>query len=137
MLANIRSTNISEPADILLFAGGLILAIVTIAGMWKTHTKAGEPGWSCLVPIYNIVVLLRMAGKPWWWLLLLLIPLINFFILLSVYIGLARNFGKGVGFGLGLVFLSFIFYIILGFGDAQYQRAVVNEWAIDETGYNT
>jgi preprotein translocase subunit Sss1 len=34
---------------------------------------------------------------------------------------LAKAFGKGFGFFLGLVFLNPIFKIILGFGDAQYQ----------------
>ena len=34
---------------------------------------------------------------------------------------LAKAFGKGFGFFLGLVFLNPIFKMILGFGDAQYQ----------------
>jgi hypothetical protein len=34
---------------------------------------------------------------------------------------LAKSFGKGVGFGLGLAFLGIIFFPILGFGSAQYQ----------------
>ena len=59
---------------------GLIsLAImgVVIAGIWKVFEKAGKPGWAALVPIYNIIVLLDIAGKPAWWLVLMLIPLVN------------------------------------------------------------
>lgn len=33
---------------------------------------------------------------------------------------LSKSFGHGVGFTLGLLFLSVIFYIILGFGSSQY-----------------
>lgn len=99
----------------------LALALVVIAGCWKMFEKAGRPGWAALVPIYNVVVLLGIAGKPLWWLLLLFIPLVNLIVAIIVSIAIAERFGKGVGFGLGLAFLGFIFYPILGFGDAQYQ----------------
>ncbi len=41
-----------------------------------------------------------------------------------VYAGVATNFGKGAGFTLGLIFLPYIFYPILGFGGAVYQGPV-------------
>ena len=63
---------------------------------------------------------MRIAGKPGWWLLLYLIPVVNFVVACVVMIAFARRFGKGVGFALGLVFLSPIFICILGFGDARY-----------------
>ena len=108
-----------------LFTGGFLLvmlacAVIMIASMWKVFTKAGQPGWAAIVPIYNMIVLLQIVGKPLWWILLMLIPLVNFVIVILVYIDLARSFGKGTGFGIGLVFLSFIFFPILGFGDARY-----------------
>lgn len=99
---------------------GLIFAIAVIAGLWKVFTKAGEPGWAAIIPIYNLYVILKIVGRPWWWLLLMLIPIVNFIILILVYIDLAKSFGKGTGFALGLIFLSFIFMPILGFGDARY-----------------
>jgi hypothetical protein len=49
------------------------------------------------------------------------IPFVNFIILIILSIDMAKSFGKGVGFGLGLAFLGFIFLPILGFGSAQYQ----------------
>ena len=97
------------------------LIVIVVASMWKVFTKAGEPGWAAIVPIYNLFVLLKIAGKPAWWFLLMLIPFVNFVIFAIVCISLAKNFGKGAGFGLGLLFLSPIFYPILGFGDARYQ----------------
>lgn len=98
----------------------LAFAVFFLAGFWKTFTKAGHPGWACLVPIYNVIVLLQIAGRPMWWLLLMFLPFVNFFVALILTMDIARNFGKGVGFGLGLFFLGPIFYAILGFGDAQY-----------------
>ena len=99
---------------------GLAFAILIIASIWKTFTKAGEPGWAAIVPIYNIIVLLKIAGKPLWWVVLFLIPLVNFVIGILVALGVAEKFGKGAGFGIGLALLPFIFYPVLGFGDSQY-----------------
>jgi hypothetical protein len=98
----------------------LILTALMVAAGWKIFTKAGEPGWAAIIPIYNVIVLLKIAGKPAWWIILLLIPVVNFVISILVAAGLAKNFGKGTGFVVGLVLLPFIFYLILGFGSAQY-----------------
>jgi hypothetical protein len=97
------------------------IVLVILASMWITFTKAGEPGWACLIPIYNLVVLCRMAGKPWWWILLMLIPFVNIVVMIIVFIALAKNFGKGAGFGIGLAFLGFIFFPMLAWGDAKFQ----------------
>ena len=99
----------------------LAIGVFLIAAMWKVFVKAGQPGWASIVPIYNLVVLLQIAGKPLWWILLMFIPLVNLIVVILISIALAEKFGKGAGFGIGLVFLSFIFYPILGFGSAQYQ----------------
>jgi hypothetical protein len=105
--------------------GGLIyLAIIVliIAGMWKVFVKAGKPGWACLVPIYNLIVLLEIAGRPIWWVVLMLVPFVNFVVMIIIGIDIAKTFNKGTGFGLGLALLGFIFYPILGFGDAMYTK---------------
>ena len=99
----------------------LAITVILIVSIWKAFTKAGQPGWAAIIPIYNAVVLFRIAGKPAWWVFLLLVPLINVVILFMVYISLAKNFGKGAGFGVGLVLLTFIFFPILAFGSARYQ----------------
>ena len=99
----------------------LAIVVLVIAGMWKVFVKAGKPGWACLIPIYNVIVLLEIAGKPLWWIILLFIPLVNLVVLILVSIAVAEKFGKGAGFGLGLAFLPMIFFPLLGFGDAQYR----------------
>src|SRR5438105_2957888 len=70
-------------------AGGLLFFVVfmammavCVASMWKIFTKAGEPGWASIVPIYNFVVLLKIIDKPTWWIVLLMIPFVNFFVLI-------------------------------------------------------
>ena len=93
---------------------------VMVASMWKVFVKAGQPGWAAIVPIYNLIVLLKIAGKPSWWLFLFMIPVANFVVAYLVIVSLAKSFGKGTGFGLGLLFLGPVFYPILGFGDATY-----------------
>ena len=98
----------------------LLIAVFLIASLWKVFTKAGQPGWAVIIPIYNLLVLLQIIGRPWWWLLLLLIPFVNLIVTIIIYIDLAKSFGKGVGFGIGLIVLSIIFFPILGFGSAQY-----------------
>ena len=95
--------------------------ILMIVAWWKIFTKAGQPGWACIVPIYNLYVWCKIVGRPWWWILLMLIPFVNFIILIILIIDLAKSFGKGVGFGIGLLLLPVIFFPILGFGSAQYQ----------------
>lgn len=97
-----------------------LVAVLVIIGWWKIFEKADEAGWKALIPIYNAIVLLRIAGKPWWWILLLLIPFVNLVVLIIWYVELARSFGKGAGFAIGMVFLPFIFLLILAFGDSKY-----------------
>lgn len=98
----------------------LALVVFLIAAQWKIYAKAGKPGWACIVPIYNQIVLLEIVGKPWWWFFLFLIPLVNIVFLIWVANLLSKSFGKSEGFTVGLILLPIIFYPILGFGDAKY-----------------
>jgi uncharacterized membrane protein YhaH (DUF805 family) len=99
----------------------LAFTILMIAAWWKIFSKAGQPGLAAIIPIYNWIVWCKIVGRPWWWILLLLIPFVNLIILIILMIDLAKSFGKGVGFGIGLILLAVIFFPILGFGSAQYQ----------------
>jgi Family of unknown function (DUF5684) len=99
----------------------LLIALLLIVAMWKVFTKAGRPGWAAIIPIYNIYVWCKIVGRPGWWVILMLIPLVNIIIGIIVCIDLAKSFGKGVGFGIGIALLGIIFLPILGFGSAQYQ----------------
>lgn len=104
-----------------------ILVILFIVGAWKVFSKAGRPGWAILIPFYNVIVMLQVAKRPLWWFFLYLIPFVNIVIAIIVALDIAKNFGRGAGFGLGLVFLPVIFYPILGFGSSQYMEASTAE----------
>ena len=101
----------------------LAVVVFYLICSWKIYQKAGKPGWASIVPIYNIVVLCQIAGKSGWWTLLLIIPIVNIIILIILMHGLSKNFGKGVGTTLGLIFLSPIFIPILAFSKAAYVGA--------------
>jgi uncharacterized protein DUF5684 len=99
----------------------LALLVLLIAGWWMIFTKAGEEGWKAIIPIYNIIVLLKIVGREWWWLILMLIPIVGFIVWIIVALDLAKSFGRGVGFALGLIILPFIWSLILGFGSDTYR----------------
>lgn len=98
----------------------VIFLIIPAAGMWKTFTKAGKPGWGAFIPILNFLYLLDIADKPTWWVILMFLPVIHVIVGIIVTIDVAKNFDKGAGFGIGLVLLPFVFWPLLGFGDAHY-----------------
>jgi hypothetical protein len=100
---------------------GLLIAIVVIIGLWKIFVKAGQPGWASIIPIYNAYIICKIAGKPGWWVILLFIPIVNFVIAIILWVELAKRFGKGIGYAIGLILLSFIFVPMLGFSDATYE----------------
>jgi len=121
LLAQVDYSSESNPPSPVSIIFGLLIALLIIVAMWKVFTKAGQPGWASLIPIYNLYIWCKIVGRPWWWILLMLIPLVNFIICIILCIDLAKSFGKGVGFELGLAFLGVIFFPILGFGSAQYE----------------
>jgi hypothetical protein len=96
------------------------LAVFLVASMWTIFTKAGQPGWAAIIPIYNFIILLKIVGKPTWWLLLFLIPVVNYVFIIWTYNMLSKSFGKDEGFTAGLVLLGIVFFPILAFGDAKY-----------------
>ena len=99
---------------------GITILILEIVALWFTLEKAGEPGWAAIIPIYNYLMVIKIAGKPWWFILLFLIPIVNLVIYIIILHGLSKNFGKGGWFTAGLFFFRFIFLCILGFGKSEY-----------------
>ncbi len=112
----------------------LIAAIIVTIAQWKMFKKAGEEGWKAIIPVYNVYTLCKIVGvNPYWILIVMLgsllsgVPLVGlvsfaasiyFQILLNVSI--AKSFGKDGGFAVGLIFVPYIFYPILGLGKAEY-----------------
>lgn len=99
----------------------LAIIVLEIAALWQVFEKAGEAGWQSIIPIWNSIVLLRIAGRPAWWFILYLIPIVNIVIHFIVMIDIARSFGKGTGFGVLLALFPYVVFPILAFGSAQYR----------------
>jgi hypothetical protein len=118
------TSSTSGAAFAAVFIPVTLLVILLIVALWKVYKKAGRPGWAAIVPVYNTWVLFEITGFPGWWALLSLVPIVGLFpavMSLVATFRLAKLFGKGDGFGLGLIFLPFIFFPILAFGKATFQ----------------
>jgi ABC-type sulfate transport system permease subunit len=113
------STGVASAFAVIL----LILFIVFLVAYLRIYKKAGKPQWAVIIPIYNLVVMMRIVKKPMWLIILAFISPLNiiFSILIAYY--LAKAFGKGGWFAVGLIFLPIIFYPILAFGKSQYLLA--------------
>ena len=48
----------------------LAIIVFFVYVMWKIYEKAGQPGWTSIVPIYSFIVLLKIAGRPLWWIII-------------------------------------------------------------------
>lgn len=106
----------------------ITIGILTIIANWKLFTKAGQAGWKSLIPIYNVIVLFKIAGISPLWILAYfasVIPFVGWIAALAVSIylmvSLAKAFGKSSGFAVGLILLNTIFIMMLAFGSAEYQ----------------
>ena len=99
----------------------LAILVLAVAGLWKTFEKAGEDGWKAIIPIWNLLIVLKIVGREPWWIILLLIPIVDVIFGIVVCIDLAKSFARGTGFAIGLIFFPFIFLVILGFGSDTYR----------------
>jgi hypothetical protein len=106
-------------------AGAFFLVVIAVflfyvIAAWRVYSKAGVPGWGVLIPIYNVYLWCKIAGRPGWWILLFFIPVVNFIVHLIVSLDVAKSFGRSGAFGAGLWILGFIFVPILGYGSSRY-----------------
>jgi hypothetical protein len=100
-----------------------VLAVIGIVAGWKLFVKAGQPGWAVIIPIYNIIVFLKIVNRPVWWIILMFIPIVNIVILIILAIDLGKSFGKGGAWSFFLlIVLSVIGYLILAFGASEYKK---------------
>lgn len=97
--------------DILL----VLYFLGTIAGLWFVFKKAGVAPWKAVVPVYNIVVWIRLCGKSWKWYIYMLIPAINVFCFLLLVVETARVFRRySFWEQLVAVLVPFVYLPVLG-----------------------
>jgi len=110
----------------ILMLPSLIVSVFMLIVMWKFFKKLGEPGWKCIIPIYNTVVKMQKVGMNPIWILGYCVPVLNLIIAIAMMIRIAQAFGKDTGFVIGLILLSPIFMAILAFGSATYDPSKIN-----------
>lgn len=98
----------------------LVPMIFSIVGMWMIFNKANEHGWAAIIPFYNSYVLFKIVYGNGWLFLLTFIPFGGAIVLLITYYQLAMRFGKSSGFGVGMIFLPWLFLFLLGIENPQY-----------------
>lgn len=122
------STSVAAAAGIgVFFTFFLFLCIaawvvLVIVAQWKIFKKAGKDGWKALIPVYNSYTMLQILNMEPMLCFLSLVPGANFMLGIVMSVKLAKSFGKGTGFAVGLILLAPIFEMILGFGDAKYKQ---------------
>ena len=94
--------------------------LIPIASYWKIFEKAEQPGWAALIPIYNLIILMKIINKPWWWALLCIIPYLGIIWIIWSNNLMVKRFGKTEAFTIGIVLLAPIFLPILAFGNFKY-----------------
>lgn len=111
---------------IFIFLLMMIFMVFEIACVWIIYQKAGVPGWKSIIPIYNILVLFKLANIPMWMFLLLFIPLVNLYPLYLIYTSLVERLGKKKIYGILLIIFPVIIYPILAFSKSHVESTYMN-----------
>jgi hypothetical protein len=82
----------SENTGILILA--LFLIVIGAMAKWRMFVKADQPGLAAIVPVWDVVVTLRMVGRPAWHIVYFLIPLFNIYFGFRLLVEIAQSFGK-------------------------------------------
>lgn len=100
-------------------AVAVALLLVIAVSLWRVFTKMGQQGWTGIVPVLNFVSIGVLAGRAWWFGVITIVPCIGFFFVVVLLHDLAKMFGHGILFTIGLVVLPFVFLPYLAFVPSQ------------------
>lgn len=114
----------------------VVLGLILLISYWKIFNKAGKPGWASIIPIYNYVVMLKIAKLSMMYLILLIIPIVSIFAIFKINIEIAKKFGKSSGFGVGITLLPIIFVPLLAFSDNNYEDNKIETSAEENSNNN-
>ena len=98
-----------------------IILLYCAMATWKIFEKAGRKSWEGLVPVYNIIIWLKIIKKPWWWLIILLIPgFSQVLMFMAMNVSMGRMFGKfSAKDTLMQIFVPFIYFPMIAFGKEE------------------
>ncbi|MGF1505940.1 MAG: hypothetical protein GYB64_07890 [Chloroflexi bacterium] len=100
----------------------IIFFIPTAIAWWRLHEKAGRPGWTGLIPFYNLIVLSRIAGAPYWQGVLCMFVYTAPIGCLLLMPKVARSYGLPPALGYASAILPPLIFLVAGFGPADYQE---------------
>ncbi|MBL7962996.1 MAG: hypothetical protein JNM31_04040 [Flavobacteriales bacterium] len=93
-LINIHESLYALMGDALYYAIGF-LGIIAIIAQWRLYEKANQPGIAAIVPVWNVIVFLRIVGRPASHILYMLIPIYGqLYFIPKVWIEVCQSFGK-------------------------------------------
>jgi len=116
----------------------LIYGLFLYIALWQLYEKAGHSGWKSLIPVYNWLILADISKVPRSILLLSFLIgfaaaiintresfnlMLSFATAINIYwnSNLAKAYGRGVAFTIGLTFTPWLFVPILGLGNCEYE----------------
>ncbi len=79
-----------------------------------------------IIPIANIFLIIKLAGKPMWWFILLLIPIVNFVVMILLWIAFVERLGKPAWWGVVIALVpivNIVLFLMLVFEKPQPARA--------------
>ncbi len=100
----------------------IIWYVLQSVAYYKFFEKAGQPGWAGLIPIYNYYIHINLVGRPKYWVLLLFVPVVNFFIALTIHLDLLKSYNKFTYLDqvLGVILAPF-YMVYVAYSDTQYE----------------
>ncbi len=72
----------------------ILMLFIGIIAQWKLYEKSGQAGYAALIPGWNVVVFLKIVGRPANHALLLLIPIYNLYFIIKVLTELCQCYGR-------------------------------------------
>lgn len=116
---SVTSTGMATPSPIALIFFFAFFAFLIVAN-WKLYKKMCGRGLPSIIIIWNLIVYFRCTMGSAWWALAMLIPGVNVVVSIISNVKLAKAFGHGGGFAVGLIFLPYVFMPYLAFSKDQY-----------------
>jgi hypothetical protein len=104
----------------------ILMTFIAVVGQWKLYEKCNLPGYAALIPGWNVIVFLKIMGRPAHHALLLLVPGYNIYFLFKLYVELCQSFGRNKSIDYAMVFIFNGLYVLnLGLSyDAVYRGPV-------------
>ena len=139
ILSNTYTFFYGKFGDSMFYILGFML-LLSVVAQWRLYEKAGQPGIASIVPVWNVIIFLKIIGRPASHMFLFLIPVYGqFYLIPKVWIELCQSFGKRTMLDYVLVVLLNGLYIFnLGMSyDTEYIGPVHGKHIPEDKGHRS